>query len=245
MLALAFTIGTWALDYFAAARGGVLAIIATYTPLAALRTFERGEIRVATISILIMVGIAGLGLATTAAPSGRSLKNRVLRSRVRTSVDVSENRRNSFSRADEAALSAIRAPLSVAVNLAAEDPRLNDLEHGVLAKLRRVVPQLIITYPATGRSGLFQSAGDHYGEIWYESDGRRVMSRSSIEEVVLETVYEVTGVTAPTPDNAPPYPGYPLRAHSAMAPWLFFVGWPLLIAATFIGSRRKHVQRAG
>ncbi len=260
VLALAFTIGTWALDYFAAARGGVLAIIATYTPLAALRTFERGEIRVATISILIMVGIAGLGLATTAAPSGRSLKNRVLRSgvmlagavmlcvlasRVRTSVDVSENRRNSFSRADEAALSAIRAPLSVAVNLAAEDPRLNDLEHGVLAKLRRVVPQLIITYPATGRSGLFQSAGDHYGEIWYESDGRRVMSRSSIEEVVLETVYEVTGVTAPTPDNAPPYPGYPLRAHSAMAPWLFFVGWPLLIAATFIGSRRKHVQRAG
>ncbi|MEP6832799.1 MAG: hypothetical protein ABJB74_05365 [Gemmatimonas sp.] len=260
VIALTFTIGTWALDYFAAARGGVLAVIATYTPLAALRTFERGEIQLATIGILAVVGMSGLALATTAAPSGRTLNIRMLRStaalgaaillcvlaaRIRTSADVSENRRNSFSRTDEVTLANIGAPLSVDVFLAAEDPRLNDLERGILAKLRRVVPHLTIRYPAAGRSGLFQSAGDHYGEVWYESGGRRLMSRSTIEEVVLETVYQVTGATPPPPDNAPTYPGYPLRAHSTFAPWLFFLAWPLLIAGAWIGSRRQRVQRVG
>lgn len=265
VVALAFTIGTWALDYFAAARGGVLAMVATYTPWAALRTFERGEIRVATILILLVVGVAGLALAATAVRSGRSKQSRVMRSAIvvvgaalfcvviaqlRFSADVSENRRNSFPRADEARLATITEPLRVTVYLAAEDPRLNDLERGVLAKLRRSVNRFSVQYAATGRSGLFQTAGDHYGEIWYEIGGRRVMSRSTIEEVVLETVYEVAGLAAPVAANDPPYPGYPLdaRSHAAdsrIPPWLFFVAWPLLIALAWIGSRRKRVPRAG
>ncbi|MEO7996561.1 MAG: ABC transporter permease [Gemmatimonadaceae bacterium] len=265
VVALAFTIGTWALDYFAAARGGVLAVIATYTPLAALRTFEHGELRLATIIILLVVGGAGLALAATAVPSGRSRRNRVLRSavaiviailacvlgsNVRVSRDVSENRRNSFAPADEIALAAIDAPLRVTVYLAAEDPRLSDLERGVLAKLRRTVPHLQIEYSASGRSELFQKSGDHYGEIWYEIAGHRLMSRSTIEEVVLETIYEVAGLQAPIRANDVPYPGYPISAASAsassrIAPWVFFVVWPLLIAGTWFGIRRKHVQRAG
>lgn len=265
VVALAFTIGTWALDYFAAARGGALAVIATYTPLAALRTFERGELRLATIVILIVVGVTGLALAATTVPSGRPLRSRVLRSvtavvvallacalatQFRLSRDVSENRRNSFAPADEIALAAISAPLHVTVYLSAEDPRLSDLERGVLAKLRRVVPQLHIEYAASGRSGLFQSSGDHYGEVWYEIAGHRVMTRSTIEEVVLESIYEAAGRKPPIRVNDAPYPGYPMRAASAatsgrIAPWLFFVAWPLLIAGTWFGLRRKHVQRAG
>lgn len=258
VVALAFTIGTWALDYFAAARGGVLAVIATYTPWAALRAFERGEIRIATTLILLVIGIAGLGLAATAVPSGRSVKNRIVRSgsavigaallcalfaQLPFSADVSENRRNSFSKADEVALAAISEPLRVEVYLAAEDPRLNDLERGVLAKLRRAVKHVTVVYAAAGRSGLFPVAGDHYGEIWYEIGGRRLMSRSTIEEVVLETVYQVAERPVPTPDGVPPYPGYPLRAHSRAAPWLFFAAWPLLIATAWFGSRRKRIPR--
>ena len=260
VLALAITIGTWALDYFAAARGGLVAVIATYTPLAALRAFERGEIRGATICILLTLGAAGLALATTTVRSGRTTKERVSRSvaviaasvvlcgmaaQIRSSADVSENRRNSFSAADEQALRALNAPLRIEVNLAAEDPRLLDLEQGVLAKLRRTVPDITVLYTTKGRSGLFQSAGDHYGEIWYASGNRRAMSRSTIEEVVLETVYDVTGTRAPTPGSATAYSGYPLRAESAAAPWLFFVGWPLLFGVAWIGSRRKRVQRTG
>lgn len=265
VVALAFTIGTWALDYFAAARGGVLAVLATYTPAAALRTFERGEIRLATIALLIIIGVAGLALATSAVRSGRSNANRVGRSAavvvaavvlgalctvVRMSVDVSENRRNSFPVADEIALRKIDEPLRVTVYLAAEDPRLNDLERGVLAKLRRSVKHVAIEYAATGRSGLFQSAGDHYGEIWYDIGGRRVMSRSSIEEVVLEAVYEAAGVAPPPAQIVVPYPGYPLAVNSTAATspapsWLFFGVWPLLIAGAWIGSRRKRAPRAG
>src|SRR5262249_38065901 len=44
--------------------------------------------------------------------------------RFRQSWDLSEDRRNSFSPSDEAALSQIREPLRVTVFLAAEDPRL-------------------------------------------------------------------------------------------------------------------------
>lgn len=265
VVALAFTIGTWALDYFAAARGGVLAIIATYTPWAALRTFERGEIRAATILILLVVGVSGLALAATAVRSGRSSRNRAARSatvvvgaalfciviaQLRFSADVSENRRNSFPAADEARLATITAPLHITVYLAAEDPRLNDLERGVLAKLRRSMHRVSVEYAASGRSGLFQAAGDHYGEIWYEIGERRAMSRSTIEEVVLETVYDVAGVTAPVAANSAPYPGYPLRAdshaaESRIAPWLFFAAWPLLIALAWIGSRHKRVPRVG
>ncbi|HEU4889318.1 MAG TPA: ABC transporter permease subunit, partial [Thermoanaerobaculia bacterium] len=43
---LAFTIGTWALDFVAAGRGGLLQRLAAYTPAAVLRSFERGLFRV-------------------------------------------------------------------------------------------------------------------------------------------------------------------------------------------------------
>lgn len=265
VVALAFTIGTWAIDYFAAARGGFLAIVATYTPWAALRSFERGEVRVATVGILCVLCVAGLALASTAARSGRGNISRVSRSaavvviaillsgafsQLRSSYDVSENRRNSFPRADADVLATIDEPLHVTVYLGAEDPRLNDLERGVLAKLRRTMKHVDVEYAATGRSGLFESPGDHYGELWYEMGGRKEMSRSSIEEVVLETVYRVAQRKPPAPQNDAPYPGYPLSAdshatESRAGAWLFFVVWPLLIAVAWIGIPPKRIPRSG
>ena len=45
------------------------------------------------------------------------------------SWDLSENRGNSFSEADEQALRGIRGPLAIEAHLAPEDPRRFDFEH--------------------------------------------------------------------------------------------------------------------
>ena len=156
IIALTVTLGTWALDYVAAARGGAIAAVAAYTPSAALRVFEHGELRVSTVLVLLddrsspgspsrQRGCAKGVTCRAASPASRPRCSPAIASlcvvfaQLRASRDVSEDRRNSFPRADEAALRRIDAPLDVTVYLAAEDPRLTDLERGVLAKLRRTM----------------------------------------------------------------------------------------------------------
>src|SRR5258707_10771376 len=158
--------------------------------------------------------------------------------RVRSSWDFSENRRNSFSPADEAALRKISAPLRLTVFLAPEDPRLTDLEQTVIKKLRRVLTNLQLDYIANGRTGLFESSEDHYGEIWYEMGGRKVMDRSTIEEVVLDQIYQLAG--APTPDRseANDFPGYPLAVQPRMAALIFYLIWPLTVVLSWWLLRR-------
>jgi ABC-2 type transport system permease protein len=258
IIALTVTLGTWALDYVAAARGGVLSKIAEYTPSAALRVFEHGELRVATVLILTTLGIAGLAVAAVWLDEGRRGSARAARlaavivvaaaacvacARIRASRDVSEDRRNSFPPADENALRAIRQPLHVTVYLAAEDPRLTDLERGVLAKLRRTMRSVEVTYSASSRSGLFEGPNEHYGEVWYELGGRREMTRSTTEPIVLETIYRLAGRAPPAAVDTPPYPGFPLAARSAAAPWLFFVIWPASVLALWWWLRRAPPRR--
>ena len=60
-----------------------------------------------------------------------------LATQVRTSVDLTEDRRNSFPAADQRVLAGLREPLLVTVRLAPEDPRYVDLRRNVLAKLER------------------------------------------------------------------------------------------------------------
>jgi len=258
IVALTVTLGTWALDYVAAARGGVIASVAAYTPSAALRVFEHGELRVATVLILATLGIGGVVAATAWLREGEPVGRRardvgivllsvvilcVLFAKLRDSRDVSEDRRNSFPRADETALRAIDAPLHVTVYLAAEDPRLVDLERGVLAKLQRTMKAVDVTYAARGRSGLFERPDQHYGEIWYQLGDRREMTRSTTDEIVLETIYRLAGRNAPNPENETPYRGYPLTARMTVVPWLFFVAWPLGVILTWWAARRPRVSR--
>jgi len=258
IVALTITLGTWALDYVAAARGGTIASVAAYTPSAALRVFEHGELRVATALILLVLGVGGLMVAATWLREGEPLGRRAARlggvlagvvvlcvalAQIRTSVDVSEDRRNSLPRADEAALRRIGQPLHVTVYLAAEDPRLTDLERGVLSKLRRTMREVDVTYAASSRSGLFERPGDHYGEVWYELGGKREMSRSTTEPIVLETIYALAGQRPPTPIDERPYPGYPLAARPALAPLIFFGVWPACILALWWVVRRPRVRR--
>ena len=237
IVTLGFTVGTWALDFIAAGRGGLLQKLATYTPTAALRSFEQGQLRVNVVLVSLMLGIAGFALAAAwlrarfAGAAVVALCCALLvwgSSFARASWDLSENRRNSFPPGAEAALAQIRQPLHVTVFLAAEDPRLTDLDRSILSKLQRILPQVEIDFAAQTRAGLFE--GEHYGEVWYEMAGRKVMSRSTTEPIVLDTLYKLAQVTPPAVVDGDPYAGHPLAAYPMGAPWIFYCAWPLAIS---------------
>lgn len=253
IVTLGLTVGTWALDFIAAGRGGLLQQLANYTPTAALRFFEQGMLRASTVIVMLAVGFAGFALAAIWLSAGRTLRFRSLETAVvvvvlaavmfgaaglRASSDLSENRRNSFAAADEVALRQIKQPLGVTVYLAPEDPRLTDLEQNVLKKLRRVLPQVNVDYSAGSRTGLFENAEDHYGEIWYEMNGQKVMERSTIEPVVLEQIYALANVAAPEPSEETEFSGYPLAASPRHASLIFYILFPLATLLAWWLTRR-------
>jgi ABC-type transport system involved in multi-copper enzyme maturation permease subunit len=255
IVTLAFTIGTWALDFIAAGRGGWLAEVAAYTPAAALRSFERGLLRSSVVIVMLATALAGLAIAAIWLHTGRKLGAKLLRTAAllgliavavrigslsRASWDASENRRNSFSRADETALRQIREPMRVTIYLAAEDPRLMDYERGALNKLRRILPRMEVNYAAQSRTGLFEGAEEHYGEIWYELGGRKVMNRSTTEPIVVEQLYELAGIPAPADSDEPVFPGYPLAAHPKGAGLVFYALWPLSVISAWGLARYRR-----
>jgi ABC-2 type transport system permease protein len=251
IIALGVTLATWALDFVAAVQGGAVQRIADLTPESALRVFERGEIAASVmiasvVVVLALLAIAALGLRATRLPRRALMATCVVIAgaaiaivgavMLRGTVDLSEDRRNSFSAADERALGTIDAPVDVDMHLAPEDPRRADLERSVLRKLRRTVPSLRVHAVAQGSSGLF-AADSAYGEVWYAIAGRRAMSRSTTPAIVLETIYQLARIPVPTPAHAIAYPGYPLVVRDAIAPYLFYVVWPLLVLLAWRRSR--------
>lgn len=248
---LGFTVGTWALDFIGAGRGGWTQELAAYTPTAALRLFEQGLLRLSTLVVIAVLAIGGFALATVWLHTGRTWRYRFIATSVvlitlaaaaiagaalRSSWDLSENRRNSFTPADEAALRQIKEPLKVTVYLSAEDPRLTDLERSILSKLQRILPRVDVDYAASSRTGLFEGAEEHYGEIWYEMGGRRVMNRSTTEPIVLEQLYELAEVKSPARAedvNENDFPGYPLPARATGAPWIFYMIFPVATILAF------------
>lgn len=248
---LSFTIGTWALDFFAAGRGGWIAAAAQYTPSAMLRRFERGllgfdAVAASLIASLLLLFVAAAFLDLRASARARAVRVAVavvlagmsfaLIPRDR-SVDVSEDRRNSFSAADERLLRGIAAPVTVRVYLAAEDPRANDYERNVLTKLRRTVRDLSVEYPYAGRSALFEN-DDRYGTIVYRVGGKEAVSRSATEEIVLDELETLAGLTPPQRGEGA-YPGYPLNAPPRGAAALLYVVWPLVVLAGALRDRRR------
>jgi ABC-type transport system involved in multi-copper enzyme maturation permease subunit len=249
IVVLGFTIGTWALDFIAAGRGGLLQTLASYTPAAMLRGFERGLFRVDVALVLLALSMLGFVLAAIWLQLGRARVARTAlaiaigvmviagAAQVRMSFDVSENRRNSFSPVDQQALAKITEPLDITVYLAAEDPRMNDFANNVLVKLRRAVPRLRVHYPFAGRTGLFDNDA-RYGEVHYRLGARSAINRSSTEEIVLGTIYGLAGVGAPRREESS-YPGYPLAKHPAGAAVVFYLLWPVVVMALNRIARRS------
>ncbi|HEV7744109.1 MAG TPA: hypothetical protein VGO56_03845 [Pyrinomonadaceae bacterium] len=255
IVTLGFTVGAWALDFIAAGRGGLLQQLANYTPTAALRSFEQGLLRLNTVVVMLVITVLSFALAAVWLNTGSTLRYRVLSTvaiaavlavgmigamGLRSSWDLSENRRNSFPPADEAALSQISGPLQITVILAPEDPRLTDFEQNVLRKLRRNLSRLDVHYTAASQTGLFEGSDDHYGEIWYEMRGQKIMDRSTIEPVVLEQIYKLAGVNPPAAGGTDDFPGYPLATSPRWAGSLFYGGFPLLTIFAWWFIRRER-----
>jgi ABC-type transport system involved in multi-copper enzyme maturation permease subunit len=259
VVVLGFTIGTWALDFIATGRGGLLQRLASFTPTATLRTFERGLFRADVATIVLLLALFAFVLAGIALDLGQSVRGRLVRGAVATvtaaalivlaaqwsaSADFSENRRSSFAAADARVLARIREPLTITVFLAAEDPRMADFESNVLVKLRRAVPRLDVRYPLAGRSGLFDD-DERYGEIHYTLGAKSVVSRSTTEEIVLETIDNLAGLRAPAPTPST-YPGYPLAKRPTGAGVVFYLVWPLAtLLAWLIARRAPRSRRTG
>ena len=245
IVTLGFTVGTWALDFVAAGRGGLIQQLATYTPTSSLRTFEHGLLRLNIVAVILLVSVAGFVLAAIWIHPGRTRRQQTVwttllmavlltlsvgATKLRASWDESENHRNSFASADEQLLKTINSPLKITVYLSPEDPRLTDYEQNVLQKLRRVMPDLHVEYAAGSQTGLFENASDHYGEIWYEMNGQESMERSTIEEVVLDQIYSLSNINATARQDQSDFPGYPLNAQPKYVALLFYLVWPVFVA---------------
>jgi len=254
IVTLGFTVGTWALEFIAFGRGGILQKVASYTPTAALRAFEQGQFRLSTVIVLLAAGLGGFALAGVWLPTGRGWRFRTVGSMlvvavvtlvatggsvIRATWDLSENRRNSFPAADEAALRQIKEPLHMKVYLAPEDPRLTDLERGIIGKLRVILARVDVEYAAGTVSGLFEGQEDHYGEVWYELGGQWVMSRSTTEPIVLETLYELAGIQPPAASDESSYSGYPSAVRPRKAAVIFYALWPLIVCACWWANYRR------
>jgi ABC-2 type transport system permease protein len=253
IVTLAFTIGSWVLDFTLAGRPGVLEYVAGLSLTQIVRGFEQGLL---SVSVIAGVAIVTAGFATLAAvwlPPGIAIREKLMRSvlciavtaaalalatQVRTTRDVSEDQRNSFSVADQRQLAMLAEPLTITVHLAPEDPRYVDLHRNVLAKLERAMPQVSIRLGAE-RRGLASPAGDDaYGEIEYRYGGRSDISRSTSPREILPLLYGLAGLRPPAPISAADYPGYPHVAGGELTLVWFLVGLPILIVLAWWCSRR-------
>ena len=256
IVTLTVTVGTWLMNFAAAINGGWWELAAAYTPAAMVAEFQRGLLRANVVLVASILIAAGLGFAAIWLRLGDSVARRVQRSiallagaaigiaagaRVTASWDFSENRQNSFAKADEAALRTITGELKIRAHFAPEDPRRSDLELRGLRKLRRALPGADIAYVSNTATGLFEQADDRYGEISYELDGRTHVSRATTAEDVLDSVFTVANISAPPQAADAVFRGHPLVTSPRGAAALFYVLWPIAIGgiAWFVQRRQS------
>jgi len=253
IVTLAFTIGSWVLDFTIAGRPGILEWVARLSLTQVIRSFEQGLF---SFGVVVGVGAAICGavaLATVWLPPGTAVRQKLMRSalcvavgvvalalssQIRLSLDLSEDQRNSFPIADQRQLAALPELLIITVHLAPEDPRYMDLQRNVLAKLERVMPRITIRL-ASPRQSFGSSVGDEtYGEIEYVYGNRSDKSRSTSPREILPLIYGVAGMQAPLPIPSAEYAGYPHVANGEFALLWFLAALPMLIVLAWWRSRR-------
>ncbi len=251
MLCLATTLGAWVLD-FAAGNGGGLGTLGNWSFTTQLRQFESGLL--STNSIIYFSGLAFLffnGAAIWIHP-GRSRFHKfkslsctaallllVVSGVMQMPVymDVTENLRHSFNPADTRALRKMRKPLKITIHLTREDGRFYDFNHEILAKLRRIVPNLQVIFSKSRSTGIFGAAEDkNYGLIEYDYDGRHEQSYSNSIQEILPLLHALAGQKV-KPDKLPDYTGHPLVTDADNYKWWFYLGLPLIF---FFATRRAR-----
>jgi ABC-2 type transport system permease protein len=253
IVTLAFTIGSWVLDFALAGQPGVLELVSRLSLTQTLRGFEQGLLSAGAV-LGIVTAICGFAaLAAVWLHPGVPLRAKLVRSavcvtiaaavvasatQIGRSVDLTEDRRNSFPAADQRALAELREPLIITVHLAPEDPRYVDLRRNILLKLERVMPHLTIRLATMGQSVVGSTSEEAYGEIEYSYGGRLDKSRSTSHREILPLIYALAGRPAPTPIAGEEYSGYPLLANASPTLAWFLGGLPLLIVIAWWLSRR-------
>jgi ABC-2 type transport system permease protein len=253
IITLAFTIGSWVLDFALAGQPGVLGWIYRLSLTQTLRPFEQGLL---STGLLLGVFAAIFGFAALAAVwlhPGVPLSTKLIRSlacvvlaaavialstQIRLSVDVTEDGRNSFPAADQKGLAELSEPLIITVHLAPEDPRYVDLRRNVLSKLERVMSRVSVRLATSGQSMVGSTSEEAYGEVEYSYDGRSDKSRSTSHREILPLIYALAQRPIPQPIAGQDYPGYPLLANGSLALAWFLGGLPLLIIVAWWRSRR-------
>ena len=260
IITLAATIGSWVLDFALAGQPGILELIARFSLTQTLRTFEQGLL---PVGLVLGIGAATGGFATLAGiwlHPGVPLRSKLIRSTsciaavalafaavttIRTSLDLTEDQRNSFPAADQRALPSLRDRLVIAVHLAPEDPRYTDLRRDVLAKLERTMPHVSIRLASAGQSMIGSTSEESYGEVEYAYGGRSARSRSTDRREILPLIYELAGIPVPAPVAGEDYPGYPLVANARAAlPWFLGVLPILIVLAWRWTSRAPRITQS-
>lgn len=264
IVVLALTLGGWVLDFAAVGEDGLLKSLSGLSLTSVLRTFERGIFSLTALLGSLLVGLTGAAIAGAWLHPGRDLLRKAGLSTAIIAAaaamlagftqlhmfhDFTEDRRNSFSVADEAALRALKGDLTVTVYLAPTDPRLYDLERSVLGKLRRTMRHMDVDY-AHGESNhaLAASGNDRYGQVVYyyreRDDGRRRahgyikgFSRSTNEEEILPLIFSLAHTQRPPPQAPVLYSGYPLVAATQGAALAFYWLMPAAVLVLWAISR--------
>lgn len=254
IVALAATVGIWALDFAAAgASEAWLAALAEISPTAMLRQFERGLFAPPQALRLILLGL-GLTMAGGAwLATGRKLPVRflgVLAALLATGVllvsvgkvngyrDLTEDRRLSFNPADEAALARMQQGLVITIHLSPEDSRYREFDANVLSKLKRWVQPLEIQIISADTTRFASSDDERYGLIAYDYAGRHDASRSTSPREILPLLHALAGVTV-MPVELPVFHGYPLVADARAYDGMFFAVLPLAALGGWWWLRRR------
>jgi plastocyanin/ABC-type transport system involved in multi-copper enzyme maturation permease subunit len=257
IVALAVTLGSWALDFAGSTQAGPIRAIAGLSLTTSLRTLEHGLVGTPQTLTLGLLGAALLALTAIWLPTGSTRRRKMLGSAGVLGVaaaaialavlfpayaDVSENRRSSFNPADERALRQMDQGLRVSVYLSPTDTRRHDLDRNVLSKLGRSVPNLVVDEPSTGTSGLFGGTpGEQYGKVVYEYQGRRAESRSTTQREILPLLYNLAGLQV-QPDPVAAYRGFTLVADARGLGWWFYALFPALCLAGWWLNQRPPAR---
>jgi hypothetical protein len=254
IVTLGVTVGTWILNFAAAVHGGIWERAAGFTPTAIVAEMQHGLVRLDVVLVALTLIVASVWVAGIWIRVGVPVRQRMRESLVvgvaavavaaacgfaTASRDFSENRGNSFSKAEEDALRGITVPVRMVVHLAPEHPRRSDLHRRVIGKLRRALPGLDVRYESATTIGLFEQTNPHYGEIWYELGGRTSTSRSVTPEGVLERIFELASVTPAAEREDDIFRGHPLAVEPRGAAAVFYGIWPAAVAGTAFIWRRK------
>ncbi len=100
------------------------------------------------------------------------------------------------------------------------------------------MPHLEVRYISATSIGLFEQTNAGYGEIWYQLDGRRTMSRATTAEAALEAIYSVAQITPPA-ESDEVFRGHPLAVPTTGASILFYFVWPGVFLASVVLARRR------